>query len=171
MIPTNLPTSSKEITGITWLSTRNIVWSSAWFPANVRRKRPSIMNLMTSDECPTYKTAIAEAYGEEQPQPRTGRRGRPRKPKKVPRKKRKYATVHKVRRKGRVVKVKTRVVFGTWKAILAALAISLVSKVVNISFVERQNGTDRNRNRRKVRKTYGFSKDWKVHESMTYFTM
>ena len=61
--------------------------------------------------------------------------------------------------------------FGTWKAILAALAISLVSKVVNISFVERQNGTDRNRNRRKVRKTYGFSKDWKVHESMTYFTM
>ena len=35
----------------------------------------------------------------------------------------------------------------------------------------RHNGTDRNRNRRKVRKTYGFSKDWEVHEAMTYFTM
>ncbi len=40
---------------------------------------------------------------------------------------------------------------------------SLVSKAINIAFVERQNGTDRNRNGRKVRKTYGFSKDWEVH--------
>ena len=39
------------------------------------------------------------------------------------------------------------------------------------AFVERHNGTDRNRNRRKVRKTYCFSKDWQVHEAMTYFTM
>jgi hypothetical protein len=70
-----------------------------------------------------------------------------------------------------VVKVTTRVVYGTVLAVLAALAMSLVSKVVNTCFVERHNGTDRNRNRRKVRKTCCFSKDWQVHESMTYFTM
>jgi len=40
----------------------------------------------------------------------------------------------------------------------------LVSTVVNTVFVERHNGSDRNRNRRKVRKTYCFSKDWVVHE-------
>ena len=55
--------------------------------------------------------------------------------------------------------------------VLAALALSLVSKIVNTVFVERHNGSDRNRNRRKVRKTCCFSKDWQVHEAMTYFTM
>jgi len=70
-----------------------------------------------------------------------------------------------------VVKVKTRVVFGTLAAVLAALALSLVSTRVNTVFVERHNGSDRNRNRRKVRKTCCFSKDWAVHEAMTYFTI
>jgi hypothetical protein len=82
-----------------------------------------------------------------------------------------YATVHKIRAKGRVIKVQQRVIFGTLVAVLAALAASLVSTVVNTAFVERNNGTDRNRNGRKVRKTYCFSKDWKVHEAVTYFTM
>ena len=42
---------------------------------------------------------------------------------------------------------------------------------MNTSFMERQNGTDRGRNARKARKTYRFSKDWQVHEAMTYLTM
>ncbi len=79
--------------------------------------------------------------------------------------------MHKERANGRVVKVTTRVVFGTLAAVAAALALSLVSTVVNTVFVERHNGSDRNRNRRKVRKTCCFSKDWQVHEAMTYFTM
>ena len=54
---------------------------------------------------------------------------------------------------------------------LAALARSTVSKAINTAFVERQNGTDRNRNARKVRKSYCFSKDWQVHQAVTYFTM
>jgi IS1 family transposase len=130
-----------------------------------------IMNLMTSDEYPVYKAAILEAYGVEKEFPRTGRRGRPRKPVKVVPKRLKYATVHKERENGRVVKVTTRVIFGTMAAVLAALALSLVSKLVNTVFVERHNGSDRHRNRRKVRKTCAFSKDWGVHEAMTYFTM
>ena len=130
-----------------------------------------LMNLMTSDEYPASKTAIFAAYAVAREQPRTGRPGRPRKPKKILPKKLRYATVHKERQNGRVVKVTTRVVFGTLVAVLAALARSLVSKVVNTVFVERHNGSDRNRNRRKVRKTCCFSKDWGAHEAMTYFTM
>jgi len=42
---------------------------------------------------------------------------------------------------------------------------------VNTVFIERHNGSDRNRNERKTRKTYCFSKDWQVHEAVTYFTM
>jgi len=136
-----------------------------------RRTGGRLMNLMTSDEYPAYQTAIFETYGVEQESPRTGRPGRPKKPRKVLSKKLKYATVHKERQNGRVVKVSTRVVFGTVAAVLAALALSLVSTVVNTVFVERHNGSDRNRNRRKVRKTCCFSKDWEVHEAMTYLTM
>ena len=136
-----------------------------------KRTGGRLMNLLTSDEYPAYKAAIFAAYAVVQEQPRRGRRGRPPKAKKVLPRDLKYATVHKERKDGRVVKVTTRVVFGTLGAVLAALAASLVSKVVNTVFIERHNGSDRNRNRRKVRKTCCFSKDWAVHEAMTYFTM
>ena len=57
-----------------------------------------------------------------------------------------YATVHKTRKKGRVVEVATRVIFGTAATVEAALAESAASRTVNTAFVERHNGTDRNRN-------------------------
>jgi hypothetical protein len=136
-----------------------------------RRTGGRIMNLLTSDEYAPYKGAIFQAYAVEQGQPRTGRPGRPRKPRKALPRGVKYATVHKERENGRVVKVTTRVVFGTLAAILAALRLSRVSARVNTVFMERHKGSDRNRNRRKVRKTCCFSKDWQVHEAMTYFTM
>ena len=94
-----------------------------------------------------------------------------RNPYQIPPQKLKYATVHKTRKKGRVVKIDFRVIFATVAAVLAALKRSQVSQAINTAFVERQNGTDRNRNARKVRKTYCFSKDWDVHQAMTYFTM
>lgn len=136
-----------------------------------KRTGGRLMNLMTSDEYAPYQAAIFEAYAVPQEQPRTGRPGRPKKPRKVLPEGLRYATVHKERDNGRVVKVTTRVVFGTLAAVLAALALSLVSKVVNTVFIERHNGSDRNRNRRKVRKSCCFSKDWEVQEAMTYFTM
>jgi len=81
-----------------------------------------------------------------------------------------YATVHKEREDNRVVRVSTRVVFGTLLAVLLALAASAVSRVVNTCFVERHNGTDRNRCSRKVRKSYAFSKDWDLHRAATLFS-
>ena len=102
--------------------------------------------LITTDEYAPYPGAILEVFGEEVVPPRTGKPGRPRKPYKVAPEGLNYATVHKTRKKGRVVSVATRVIFGVTAAVQAALAESRVSRVVNTSFVERHNGTDRNRN-------------------------
>jgi IS1 family transposase len=136
-----------------------------------RRTEGRLMNLMSSDENPAYAEAILQTYGEDYQPRRKGRRGRrPARRKRVPRGL-KYATVHKTREKGRVVKVEQRVVFGSVAAVLAALAVSLVSTAVNTVFVERSNGSDRHRNSRKVRKSYRFSKDWGVHAAMSYFTL
>jgi IS1 family transposase/transposase-like protein len=133
------------------------------------RGRPP--GLITSDEYAPYEGAILEAFGTEVVPPRTGKRGRPRKPYKVPPAGLNYATVHKTRKKGRVVDVARRVVFGAAAAVQAALERSGVSRTVNTSFVERHHGTDRNRNARKARKTSCFSKDWWVHRAVTFFTM
>ena len=81
-----------------------------------------------------------------------------------------YATVRKTREKGRVVESVVTAVFGTLAAVKAALKRSRVSRAINTAFIERYNGTDRNFNARKVRKTYCFSKDWQVHEAVTYFS-
>jgi IS1 family transposase len=129
------------------------------------------LDLATSDDYPAYETALLNAYGQEVTTTATGRVNRKMVPEKVPPAGMNYATVEKRREKGRVVEIVTRVVFGTMAAIQAVLARSKVSRHINTSFLERQNATDRHHNARKVRKTYTFSKDWRVHESMTYFTM
>lgn len=136
-----------------------------------RRTKGRMMRLITTDEYPAYETAIFEAYAQSFVPLRTGRPGRPRAPYKVPPEQLCYATVRKTREKGRVVEVLTKVVFGTLEMLEAALERSRVSRSVNTAFIERYNGTDRNRNARKVRKTYCFSKDREVHEAMTYFTL
>lgn len=136
-----------------------------------RRTGGRPLRLFTSDENPAYTAALLEVYGQEQQPRRKGKRGRQPQPVKVPPKELTYATVHKAREKNRVVKVEARVVFGGKARVRAALEESADSAAVNTVFVERQHGTDRNRNARKMRKTYCFSKDWWVHEAVTYFTM
>jgi IS1 family transposase len=136
-----------------------------------RRTEGRVMDLMTSDDYPVYETAILHAYGQEVTDTPTGRPSRRMVPAKVPPPGLNYATVEKRRAKGRVVEIVTRVIFGTMAAVLAALSRLKVSRGINVSFLERQNATDRHHNARKVRKTYTFSKDWRVHEAMTYFTM
>jgi hypothetical protein len=136
-----------------------------------RRTGGREIDLFTSDEYPAYETAILGAYGREVETTPSGRDARRMVPEKVAPPGLKYATVEKRREKGRVVEILTRVVFGTMAAVQAALARSKVSRWINTSFLERQNATDRHHNARKVRRTYTFSKDWRVHESMTYFTL
>jgi IS1 family transposase len=136
-----------------------------------RRTGERAMRLMTSDAYPAYQTAILDAYGETVTPPRTGKPGRPMKAFKKPPSELVYATVEKVRKKGRVVEILTHLVFGTMAAVAVALKGSSVSHSINTSFLERQHLTDRHHNARKSRKTYRFSKDWRFHEAATYFTL
>ncbi len=129
------------------------------------------LRLMTSDDYPAYKDAILHVYGTDVTTTPTGRDSHRMVPEKEPLPELTYATVQKKRRRGRVVEILVHLIFGTMAALGRALRRSKVSLQVNVSFLERDNATDRHRNARKVRKTYTFSKDWQVHESMTYFTI
>lgn len=136
-----------------------------------RRTAGRMPDLITTDEYPPYKQAILEAYGQKITPPRTGKRGRPRSPYYVAPADLRYASVHKTRDHGWVVKVDYRIIFGQADEVRQALSRSPVSNQINTAFVERHNGTDRHRNARKARKTYRFSKDPDVHDAATYFSM
>jgi len=82
-----------------------------------------------------------------------------------------YATVHKEREKGRVVKVTKQLVQGSEEQLEQALAESEQSDTVNTSFVERFNGTQRQFNARKKRKAYTFSKELGMHEACTWLVV
>jgi IS1 family transposase len=136
-----------------------------------KRLKNKAPRLITSDEYKTYKTAILESFGKKiEPNP-TGKRGRPKRAVYRPPKELVYATVHKTRVKGQVKKIDYRTVFGTEEQVKLALEQSPCSRKVNTSFIERHNGTDRNRCSRKVRKSYCFSKDWEMHRAATCLSM
>jgi IS1 family transposase len=120
-----------------------------------------VPEVVTSDEYPAYPEALLAVFGVEDIPPRTGRPGRPAEPRTIPPPAMRYATVHKTRENGRVIRVESREVFGAADAAPPA----------STSYLERQNATDRHRNARKGRKTYRFSKDWDIHTSLTAFTM
>src|SRR5512132_1740690 len=127
--------------------------------------------VMTSDEYAAYETVIETTFSEVVPRTPAGPGRRPLLPERRPDPGLTYATVHKEREKDRVVAVHRKVVLGSQQAVDQALQASVCSRTINTSFVERQHATDRGQNARKTRRTYRFSKDWRVHEAMTYFTL
>lgn len=130
-----------------------------------------IPRLITTDEFRAYKTEILRAYGIKVAVPRRSSRGRAPAPRTLPPPELVYATVHKTRKNGTVVKVEPRLQFGTQEQLNAALEASKVNRKVNTAFIERHNGTDRHKNSRKARKTYRFSKDWDIHNAVSKFSM
>lgn len=113
----------------------------------------------TSDQLHEYRGALLHTYGMwVQPQ-RQGKRGPHPKPQRRPLPGLLYAQVVKKREQGRVVEVGTKVVFGQAEAIADQLAASPVSNTINTSFVERDNLTQRQSNRRLTRRTTGYSKE------------
>ena len=125
---------------------------------NVLNKTTGSLPLFTSDELPHYKNALAEAHTTLIPVEKTGKRGRPQKPKTQIDSKLLYATVHKTRENSRIVNIERRIVFGDEQKINEKLESSTVSKVINTSYVERVNLSIRQHCRRLTRKTNGFSK-------------
>jgi hypothetical protein len=125
--------------------------------------------LLTSDGYGPYATAIEEVYGQwVQPERKPGP-GRPPKPRREMPAGLVYATGTKRRERGRVVEVTRSIVFGMACLLAVWLRRSAVSNTVNTSFVERNNATDRQQSGRKRRKTYGFSRDKRMHDCATYF--
>lgn len=118
-----------------------------------------LLPLFTSDQWAAYPQALLTTYGEWYRPPRCGTRGAHPKPRLRPRADLLYAQVIKQRRRGRVIAVRTQVVFGDPAVVTARLAQSPVSKTINTRFVERDNLTQRQQNRRLTRRTNGFSKD------------
>jgi IS1 family transposase len=125
----------------------------------------------TSDQLPEYDDALLHAYGVWVQPPRNGTRGRYPQPRLVPTTDLLYAQVVKVRAKGRVTDVKTKVVFGQPEVIAEKLALSAVSETINTSFVERDNLTQRQSNRRLARRTNGFSKEIIWFEKQLWLSM
>jgi IS1 family transposase len=82
-----------------------------------------------------------------------------------------YAQVIKQRTGGRITAVYTNVVFGDRAAVAARLAQSPVSHTLNTRFVERDNLTQRQPNRRLTRRTNGFSKDLTWFEKQLWLSL
>ena len=82
-----------------------------------------------------------------------------------------YATVHKEKEGGRVVKVTQALVLGSEEQLEQTLAESGHAQAVNTSFVERYHGTQRHFNARKKRKAYTFSKELSLHRACTWLVV
>jgi hypothetical protein len=128
--------------------------------------------LSTSDEYSVYEAVIKEAFSRPDlaPQEPGGPGRRPLLPGRRLDPGVTYATVRKERENNRVVAVHRSVVVGSQWAVDRVLKAPACSRTIDTSFVERQHGTARCQDARQSRRTYRFSKDWEVHESMSYFT-
>jgi IS1 family transposase len=109
-----------------------------------------------TDAFASYESALLEVFGRRYPA-----RGQGRRPVIRWRPGLAYGQVKKCYQGDRVERVEVRAVYG--KARLEHVLYLLGYKQINLSVVERHNGTSRLRNQRKVRKTLAFSKARRYH--------
>ena len=120
------------------------------------------MPLFVTDGLEFYAKALLKQFGEIKEFPRTGKRGRPKNPKRVPSDDLNYAQVIKKRKGGKLQKIVKKIIFGK----------DIEETEISTSLLERQNLTFRQDNNRISRKTIGFSKKIKylINRMVLYCT-
>ena len=109
-----------------------------------------------------YREAILKHFGVLREFPRTGKRGRPKKPEIFPPDDLNYAQVVKIKINGLLKKVEKKTIFGK----------DIEQNEVSTTLLERQNLIFRQDNNRVSRKTISFSKakEWLEHQMRLYCT-
>jgi IS1 family transposase len=128
--------------------------SATTFLKEIKNRLAEGKPLFISDELPHYAKALSETFSETIQPPQTGE---PKEPQRVVDDDLDYATVHKTRKDGRVVKVERNVVMGEEDRVVARLGSS-PSKTINTAYVERSNLTFRMLDAHLTRKTLWFAK-------------
>jgi len=106
--------------------------------------------LFVTDGRKYYRQALLDRYSYVKEFPKTGKRGRPRKPKQVPLKKLRYAQIVKERDGQDLISVTKRIIFGDSE--------NIVNSEISTSHIERENLNLRQENKRLARKTLAYSK-------------
>lgn len=104
--------------------------------------------LFVTDGLKFYAESLLKKYGKWVEFPKTDKRGRPKKPARIPDKDLKYAQVVKNKQGKKLQKIEKRIIFGQ----------NIDQVKISTSLLERQNLTFRQDNNRISRKTIGFSK-------------
>ena len=107
------------------------------------------MPLFVTDGLKFYKIALLKQYRKLKSFARTGKRGRPRRPRLIPGELLKYAQIIKQRAGSVLKRVEKRLIFGE----------NIDPKMIVTGYIERQNLACRQDNNRISRKTIGFSKE------------
>ncbi len=122
---------------LAWRVGKRTLGDARKFVKSLKSKHDSHLPFFTSDDLPHYADALLEMYGETYTPPRKGLRGRLPLPRKRPPAELCYAVVIKEREGSRVVRVTTRLVYGTEEQLHRLLKTSPVSTTINTYGVER----------------------------------
>lgn len=133
------------------------------FISKVADRIADVEMLLTTDKLKAYYGALVEVFGVLEPEP-ANRIGRPAKRRKIFPPGLLYGQVDKERLNGRLVCVDRKAVVGTLADIQAVLDRDDSCRVINTSFIERDNLSVRQHNGRMVRKTLSYSKNWQMHK-------
>ena len=107
--------------------------------------------LFVTDGRKYYKPALLDRYNYVKEFPKTGKRGRPKKPKQMPLKKLRYAQVVKERDGKNLISVTKKIIFGDPE--------NIKDSEISTSHIERENLNLRQENKRLARKTIAYSKE------------
>ena len=137
----------------------------------VKRVTVSMPDLFSSDQLDHYANALLQVYGTWVQPCRKPGPGRPPHPRLVPPNDLVYVHVVKRYKQYKVVEVTRKVIFGDPARVETILAASKVSRKINTSYVERNNGTIRHMDSRCVRKSLRFSKSMENHHHQLALTL